>query len=194
MFSGIVEEVGTVLAVHAEGSNRRMTVGARLAAGLKVDQSVAHNGVCLTVVGVHGDRYDVVAVEETLRRSNLGALGPGDGVNLERSLRLGDRLDGHMVQGHVDTTVPCIGRFERGGSWSFVLGLPEDPALLVPKGSICLNGVSLTIAALDAQSFTVAIIPYTFEHTTFKHLRPGDAVNVEYDVLGKYVRRMLEGR
>jgi riboflavin synthase len=142
-------------------------------------------------VGIEGDTYTVTAVEETLQRSNLGGLKPGDAVNLERSLRLGDRLDGHMVQGHVDTMVQCIGIVDQDGSWTFTLALPDEQDLLVPKGSICLNGVSLTIAALDAQTFSVAIIPYTYEHTTFHRLKPGDLVNVEYDVLGKYVQRMM---
>jgi riboflavin synthase len=186
-----VEEVAEVVAVRVKGSNRDITVKARMTPELKVDQSVSHNGVCLTVVGIEGDTYTVTAVEETLQRSNLGGLKPGDAVNLERSLRLGDRLDGHMVQGHVDTVVQCIGIMDQDGSWTFMLALPEGQDLLVPKGSICLNGVSLTIAALDAQTFSVAIIPYTYEHTTFHRLKPGDMVNVEYDVLGKYVQRMM---
>lgn len=194
MFTGIVEEVAEVLAVRTHGSNRDLVLRARMAPELKVDQSVAHNGVCLTVVALHGDSYTVTAVEETLQRSNLGSLKPGDRVNLERSLRLGDRLDGHMVQGHVDTQVQCIGVYDRDGSWTYVLGLPEQADLLVPKGSICLNGVSLTISALDAQTFSVAIIPYTHAHTTFHLLQPGHLVNVEYDVLGKYVQRILAGR
>ena len=193
MFTGIVEEVGTVVAVHAQGGNRDLVVRAGMAPELKVDQSVSHNGACLTVVAIEGDTYTVTAVEETLRRSNLGALAAGDAVNLERSLRMGDRLDGHLVQGHVDTTVQGIGSFEREGSWTFVFGLPEDARLLVPKGSVCLNGVSLTIASLEVETFSVAIIPYTFAHTTFRSLKPGDLVNLEYDVLGKYVRRMMEG-
>jgi riboflavin synthase len=194
MFTGIVEEVAEVTAVREEGSNRHLTVRARMAPELKVDQSVSHNGVCLTVVAIEGDTYTVTAVEETLQRSNLGALKAGDPVNLERSLRVGDRLDGHLVQGHVDTVTTCVGVFARDGSWTFVFALPAQDRLLVPKGSVCLNGVSLTIAALDAQTFSVAIIPYTFLHTTFQHLRPGMAVNVEYDVLGKYVERMMAGR
>ncbi len=194
MFTGIVEEVAEVVAVRAEGSNRHLVLRARMTPELKVDQSVAHNGVCLTVVAIEGDTYTVTAVEETLQRSNLGELHAGDAVNLERSLRLGDRLDGHMVQGHVDAVTTCVGLWEREGSWTFVFALPDQERLLVPKGSVCLNGVSLTIAALDAQTFSVAIIPYTFEHTTFRHLKPAITVNVEYDVLGKYVERMMAGR
>lgn len=194
MFTGIIEEVGEVVAVHEEGTNRVLSVRARMALELRVDQSVSHNGACLTVTRVHGDTYEVAAVKETLERTNLGALGVGHPVNLERSLRLGDRLDGHMVQGHVDTVVPCLDAKDEGGSWTFRFALPPAKHLLVHKGSICLNGVSLTIAALDDEGFGVAIIPYTFTHTTFRALRPGEPVNVEYDVLGKYVERMLAGR
>ncbi|MBK6341783.1 MAG: riboflavin synthase [Flavobacteriales bacterium] len=194
MFTGIVEEVGAIAAVRDEGSNRVLTVSARMAPELKVDQSVSHNGVCLTVTKVLGEAYEVAAVQETLERTNLGALRVDDAVNLERSLRLGDRLDGHLVQGHVDDVVRCIDVRDENGSWTFVFALPPSKHLLVPKGSICLNGISLTIARLDASAFAVAIIPYTFAHTTFRSLRPGEAVNVEYDVLGKYVARMMERR
>jgi len=194
MFTGIIEEVGRVAALREEGSNRVITVEARMTPELKVDQSVAHNGACLTVTRLLDSAYEVAAVKETLERTNLGALRVGDAVNLERSLRLGDRLDGHMVQGHVDATVRCTEARDEGGSWSFRFELPKAKHLLVHKGSICLNGVSLTIASLDDQGFGVAIIPYTHEHTTFKALRPGDAVNLEYDVLGKYVERMMVGR
>lgn len=193
MFTGIVEQLGEVVELRDHGTNRDLMIRAAMAPELKIDQSVAHNGVCLTVVAVNGDRYEVTAVEETLKRSNLGTLKPGDRVNIERSLRIGDRLDGHMVQGHVDTTVECIGREERDGSWWFTFRLPQEKQLLVPKGSVCLNGVSLTIAELTDAHFSVAIIPYTFEHTTFTSLKPGDLVNVEFDVLGKYVERMMGG-
>lgn len=191
MFTGIVEEVGEVLAAEEQAGNRKYTIKARMAPELRIDQSVAHNGVCLTVTRIADDRYDVVAVHETLVRSNLGSLAVGAGVNLERSLRVGDRIDGHMVQGHVDTTVECLGVTEEDGSWRFRFSLPQDARLLVEKGSICLNGVSLTIASLDKAAFSVVIIPYTFEHTTFHGLRAGELVNVEYDVLGKYVQRLL---
>lgn len=191
MFTGIIEEVGGVVAVRDEGTNRVFTIKARMSPELRVDQSVAHQGVCLTVTAVRDAVYEVVAVKETLARTNIGALKPGDPVNLERSLRLGDRLDGHMVQGHVDTAVECLTVQEEGGSWSFTFTLPEQKHLLVLKGSVCINGVSLTIACLDEHAFSVAIIPYTFAHTTFSTLRAGDRVNVEFDVLGKYVERML---
>ena len=194
MFTGIIEEVGEVVALRDEGSNRVLSVRARMASELKVDQSVSHNGACLTVTRIQGDAYEVAAVKETLERTNLGLLQVGHPVNLERSLRLGDRLDGHMVQGHVDTQARCTAIGDEQGSWGFRFELPPARHLLVEKGSICLNGVSLTIAQLDEAGFGVAIIPYTYEHTTFKAMRPGDPVNVEYDVLGKYVERMLAGR
>jgi len=194
MFTGIVEEVGEVAGVRKAGSNNEIIVRAAMTAELRIDQSVSHNGVCLTVVELMGDRYRVTAVEETLRRSSLGVLKPGDGVNLERSLRIGDRLDGHMVQGHVDTTTTCVAVEQRDGSWWYTFALPDEKHLLVAKGSVCLNGVSLTIAELGDGSFSAAIIPYTFEHTTFRTMKAGDRVNVEFDVLGKYVERMLVAR
>ncbi len=205
MFTGIVEEVGTVVEVLSNGSNKDIIVRARMSSELRVDQSVSHNGVCLTVVeastalsmttaspSMASGFYRVTAVEETLQRSNLGALSPGDEVNLERSLRIGDRLDGHMVQGHVDTLAICSSIEERDGSWWSTFALPTEKHLLVRKGSICLNGVSLTIAELKNDVFSVAIIPFTFEHTTFRTLHEGDPVNVEFDVLGKYVERMMD--
>lgn len=194
MFTGIVEEVGEVVSAERNGTNCDLVVRARMTSQLRVDQSISHNGVCLTVVRMDGDRYTVTAVRETLERSNLGALHAGHRVNLERSLRLGDRLDGHMVQGHVDTVTRCMAVEALDGSWSFRFALPEEKQLLVEKGSVCINGVSLTIAALSDRDFSVAIIPYTFEHTTFRGLIAGQAVNIEYDVLGKYVERMLAGR
>ena len=207
MFTGIVEEVAEVLEVRVSGSNKDFIIRAKMTPELRVDQSVSHNGVCLTVVSVLTAPdvtpppaldvlpcYRVTAVEETLMRSNLGTLKPGDRVNVERCLRAGDRLDGHIVQGHVDTVVKCTKVEERNGSWLFNFALPEQGNMLVEKGSICLNGVSLTIAALDAQGFTVAVIPYTHAHTTFRSLAAGNGVNVEYDVVGKYVARMLGER
>ena len=192
MFTGIVEEVGEVVELHDSGTNRDLVIRARMTPELRVDKSVSHNGVCLTVVAINGDMYRVTAVKETLERSNLGSLRSGDGVNLERSLRIGDRLDGHMVQGHVDTVTECLSVEDVGGSWRYTFRVPEQKHLLVHKGSICLNGVSLTIAELSAAHFAVAIIPYTFEHTTFRSLQAGHRVNVEFDVLGKYVERMLQ--
>jgi len=195
MFTGIVEEIGEVVALSDHGTNRDLVISARMAAGLRVDQSVAHNGVCLTVVEVHAEgNYRVTAVRETLERSNLVDLKVGGAVNLERSLRLGDRLDGHLVQGHVDTVTECLSTEDLGGSWAFTFRTPEQAHLLVPKGSVCINGVSLTVAHLTEETFGVAVIPYTFAHTTFRDLRAGMRVNVEFDVLGKYVERMMAGR
>jgi riboflavin synthase len=197
MFTGIVEEVGEVVELHDTGTNRDLVIRARMTPELRVDQSVSHNGVCLTVVAVStgldvtAGTYRVTAVKETLERSNLGSLRSGDGVNLERSLRIGDRLDGHMVQGHVDTVTDCLSVEDVGGSWRYTFRVPEQKHLLVQKGSICLNGVSLTIAELEPDHFAVAIIPYTYEHTTFRSLKAGHRVNVEFDVLGKYVERMV---
>ena len=191
MFTGIVEAMGEVVAVTNEGSNRTFSIRASIAPELKVDQSVAHEGVCLTVTAVEGDTYAVTAVKETLDRTNLGGWDTGTTVNLERCLRIGDRLDGHMVQGHVDTTVRCQHVEDLNGSWSYLFDLPEQASLLVEKGSMCINGVSLTIAVLNERAFGVAIIPYTYAHTTFNRMRAGDPVNIEFDVLGKYVQRML---
>lgn len=191
MFTGIVEEVGEVVALRDHGTDRTFTIAARMTPELRIDQSISHEGACLTVVSLEGDRYEVTAVKETLERSNLGSLTMGHPVNLERSLRIGDRLDGHLVQGHVDCTTECLDVKDEHGSWSFSFALPAQEKLLVHKGSICLNGVSLTIATLDERSFSVVVIPYTFEHTTFRRMKPGDRANVEYDVLGKYVARLL---
>ncbi len=198
MFTGIVESVGKVLSVQEFGTNRVFTLEAPFAEGLKVDQSVCHDGVCLTVTEVlsqqgPGVRYTVTAIEETLQRTRLGSWLAGTEVNLERSLRIGDRLDGHFVQGHVDG----VGRVSRvdsvDGSWYFHFAY--DPAyarLLVPKGSICINGVSLTLVEAGTDQFSVAIIPYTYQHTTFRRLKSGDVVNLEFDILGKYFARWRE--
>ncbi|MDX9750470.1 MAG: riboflavin synthase [Flavobacteriales bacterium] len=195
MFTGIVEQIGEVVAVHEQGTNRHFRMRAAMAPELRVDQSVAHDGVCLTVTAVEDGTYTVTAVEETLRRTTLGTWAPGRPVNLERSLRVGDRLDGHLVQGHVDSVTPCVGLADRDGSHAFTFALPmEADGLVVHKGSVCINGVSLTVAARDATTFTVAIIPYTLRHTNFHALRTGEPVNVEYDVLGRYVQRLMAGR
>jgi riboflavin synthase len=194
MFTGIVEEVGTVLDHKDQGTGRELVITAKMIPELKVDQSIAHNGVCLTVTCIDEGSYRVTAVKETLERSQLGELRKGDPVNLERCLRLGDRLDGHMVQGHVDTVTRCTGIRDENGSWWFSFLMPREQHLLVAKGSISINGVSLTVADLQDDHFSVAIIPYTFEHTTFRSMRVGHSVNLEFDVLGKYVERMLAAR
>ena len=191
MFTGIIEEVGEVIGVVREGSNHHLWIRSAISGSLKVDQSVSHNGVCLTVVELKDGSHRVTAVQETLQRSSIGELQKGSLVNLERCLRIGDRLDGHMVQGHVDTTTTCTGIRDLNGSWGFTFRMPPQKELLVEKGSICINGVSLTIASLDDAAFSVAIIPYTFENTTFRTMRVGEKVNLEFDVLGKYVARMM---
>jgi riboflavin synthase len=190
MFSGIIEALGTVVALKDEGTNRHFTIVSPFTEELRIDQSVAHNGVCLTVVAIDGDRYTVTAVDETLRRTNLGAWKVGDQVNLERCLRLGDRLDGHMVQGHVDTTAECVLAEDLNGSWKYGFRYAHSPEhLTVSKGSISVNGVSLTVVDSAPGYFSVAIIPYTYEHTQFHLLHAGDRVNLEFDIVGKYIAR-----
>lgn len=192
MFTGIIETLGTVKAVATEGTNKRFTLHAAIAPELSVDQSVAHDGVCLTVETVDPTNklYEVVAIEETLKRSNLGHWVPGTRVNLERCLRADARLDGHFVQGHVDATGQVQRMDVRDGSWHFYITYPQAYAhLVVEKGSIAVNGVSLTVAELSADWFAVAIIPYTYEHTTFRDLALEKRVNLEFDILGKYVAR-----
>ena len=188
MFTGIIETLGTLVAAKQEGSNLHLTIKSKITPELKVDQSVAHNGVCLTVTEINGDCYNVTAVAETLAKTNLGSLKTGDSINLERCLRVGDRLDGHFVQGHVDTTGTCIERQELDGSWLFRFSYPEQfSTLIIEKGSICINGVSLTAFDAAKGGFTVTIIPYTNGHTNFSSIEKGSVVNLEFDVLGKYI-------
>lgn len=190
MFTGIIEKMGKVESLRAEGSNVHFTIESLLASELKIDQSLSHNGVCLTVVEVHDKRYTVTAIEETLQRSNLGKLEVGSVVNLERAMVYGGRLDGHIVQGHVDATGICTGISERDGSWYFEFKYQPTPEhLLVDKGSICINGVSLTVVEPKEDLFSVAIIPYTYENTNFHQFKVGSVVNLEFDVLGKYLAR-----
>ncbi|TRO67413.1 riboflavin synthase [Christiangramia sabulilitoris] len=193
MFTGIVEEIGKITNLSKSGSNLDITVKAKMTPELKIDQSIAHNGTCLTVVSINGDEYTITAVKETLDKTNLGSLATGDPVNLERGMKLGDRLDGHIVQGHVDQTASCKRIIEANGSWEFTF--KYDPAIgniTIEKGSITVNGVSLTVVNSKKDEFSVAIIPYTYEHTTFKNLKEGDIVNLEFDVIGKYVKRITE--
>jgi riboflavin synthase len=193
MFTGIIEEVGEVSRIKVEGGNIHFTIKAAMTPELKVDQSVAHSGVCLTVVSLAENEYTVTAVAETLQKTNLNRLEKGSPVNLERGMKLGDRLDGHIVQGHVDQTALCKKVLEKDGSWEFTF--EYDPTLqniTIEKGSITINGVSLTVVNSKKNQFSVAIIPYTYEHTTFKNLSEGDMVNLEFDVIGKYVKRIQE--
>lgn len=192
MFTGIIETMGEVVAREQEGTNTHLAMRSTLGAQLKVDQSLSHNGVCLTVTCLEGDIHWVTVVKETLSKSNLGELQPGNRVNLERSMRADGRFDGHIVQGHADQVGHVTAVVDEQGSWRFDFGY--DPGLeniTVEKGSICVNGVSLTCFNSRDGAFSVAIIPYTFEHTNFGLLRAGDTVNLEFDILGKYVQRLM---
>jgi len=193
MFTGIIETLGTVVNILHKGKNIHFTIKSIISNELKVDQSVSHNGVCLTVVELENDLHTVTAIQETLDKTSLGNLEVGSIVNLERAMLANARLDGHMVQGHVDTTGICTEVKTADGSWYYRFSYPKNPEhLLVNKGSICVNGVSLTVVDPDDTHFSVAIIPYTFEHTTFKNLKAGDSVNLEFDIIGKYIGRYME--
>lgn len=193
MFSGIIEQIGHIRKIESEGSNVHFTVEAAFDESLYIDQSIAHNGVCLTVVSIDGNRYVVTAIQETLDRSNLGGLAVDAPVNLERAVSGSTRMDGHMVQGHVDAMATCTRIVDHDGSWEYTFEInPDDAYLLVDKGSVAINGTSLTVISPDKISFSVAIIPYTQEHTVFKYMKVGDTVNIEYDIIGKYVARYME--
>ena len=193
MFTGIIEDLGHVESLDYEGTNLHLTIKSRLAPELKIDQSVSHNGVCLTVVDCNDSCYTVTAIKETLDKTNLNLLTQSDVVNLERGLKLGDRLDGHMVQGHVDQVGTCTGIENHDGSWIF--SFEYDSSLgnvTIEKGSVTVNGVSLTVVHSKDNGFSVAIIPYTYEHTNFKTYKIGSVVNLEFDVIGKYVSRLFD--
>lgn len=195
MFTGIIETLGEVAELRKEGSNLHITITTPLATELKIDQSVAHNGVCLTVVSVDDGCYTVTAIDETLKKTNLGKLRKGEQVNLERAMILGSRLDGHIVQGHVDQTSVCTAVSEEDGSWLF--SFEYDAAKgnpTIEKGSITIDGTSLTVVDSGINSFSVAIIPYTYEHTRFNSYEVGTVVNLEFDVIGKYVAKLMKGR
>jgi len=195
MFTGIIEDLGTIEKLQKEGGNLNLTISSSITTELKIDQSIAHNGVCLTIVDIDNEKYTVTAIQETLDKTNLGILDKGDRVNLERAMKLGDRLDGHIVQGHVDQTGTCISVIEENGSWiyTFEYGSEKDN-ITIEKGSITINGVSLTVVNSKLNEFSVAIIPYTYEHTTFHSIKEGDKVNLEFDVIGKYIKRLNELR
>jgi len=193
VFTGIIETTGIVKALRRENNNLFISIEAPFTSELKINQSIAHNGACLSVVDIEKNIYSVVAIEETLQKTNLSELKIGDSVNLERCLRVGDRLDGHMVQGHVDCAAVCTHVKETNGSWLFTFQYPDNKNFVtVEKGSVCVNGVSLTVVNSQSSSFSVAIIPYTFEHTNFKNIKNGDAVNIEFDILGKYAAKLLQ--
>lgn len=197
MFSGIIEEAARVVAIAKEQENLHITMSCSFTNELKIDQSIAHNGVCLTVVSKTADTYTVTAIKETLDRSNLGLLVPGSKVNLERSMQMNGRLDGHIVQGHVDQTAVCTEVKEADGSWYFTFEYPFDKTMAkrgymtVDKGSVTVNGVSLTVCNPTDSGFQVAIIPYTYEHTNFHQIKKGSVINLEFDIIGKYVSRMM---
>lgn len=198
MFSGIIEDAATVVSLRKEAENLHLTMKCSFVNELKIDQSVAHNGVCLTVVSLDDDTYTVTAIKETLDRSNLGVLKVGDKVNLERSMLMNGRFDGHIVQGHVDQTAKCLKVEETDGSWSFVFQYEFDREmakkgyLTVDKGSVTVNGVSLTVCNPTNDTFEVAIIPYTYEHTNFHQIKEGTLVNIEFDIIGKYISRITQ--
>ena len=198
MFSGIVEETATVVALVKEQENLHLTMKCSFVDELKIDQSVAHNGVCLTVVKIENGTYTVTAMKETIERSNLGLLNVGDEVNVERSMMMNGRLDGHIVQGHVDETAECVSVRDADGSWYYTFRYRKDEEmaakgyLTVDKGSVTVNGVSLTVCEPTDDSFSVAIIPYTHEHTNFHTIEVGTVVNIEFDIIGKYIARMIK--
>lgn len=193
MFTGIIETMATITAISHDGTNVHYTIDSPITQELKIDQSVAHNGVCLTVVAISGNTYTVTAVAETLAKTSLGTWQPGDRLNLERAMKLGDRLDGHLVQGHVDATAVCTYKETLEGSWLYRFRFPAQfGPLVIEKGSICINGVSLTAFNIGKDECTVTIIPYTYQHTNFSNIEEGTVVNIEFDVLGKYLLRMQE--
>lgn len=191
MFTGIIETMGTIEHIGTDGGNVHYTLSSKITTQLKIDQSLAHNGVCFTVVAIEGNQYTVTAIQETLEKTALRNWTVGDKINLERAMRLGDRLDGHMVQGHVDEVATCTHIEDQNGSWLFRFEYsPNSPNVSIEKGSICVNGTSLTVVDSAAHSFGVAIIPYTYAHTVFHQLRVGDLVNIEFDMIGKYIAKL----
>jgi len=191
MFTGIIEEIGSVKAISREAGNIHFRIAAKMTKELKVDQSVAHNGCCLTVVAIHDECYQVTAIQETLDKTNLNHWEIGTKVNLERCLVMNGRLDGHIVQGHVDTVATCTHYEEQNGSWKYTFQY-KDEHLTVEKGSVTINGTSLTVVDSQEKGFSVCIIPYTFENTNFKNLKTGDIVNLEFDIIGKYVAKWMQ--
>jgi len=193
MFTGIIESIGKVVQVETAGSNKTLWISSPISLELKVDQSVSHNGVCLTVEAVKENTHRVTAIEETLIKSNLGKLQAGDSVNIERCMLMNGRLDGHIVQGHVDATAVCIDKKDLDGSWQFRFSFPKQfNKLIIEKGSVAVNGISLTLFDVGATEFSVAIIPYTYEHTNMKEVNVGTIINIEFDIIGKYIQRMTE--
>ncbi len=192
MFTGIIESTGKLISLEKQGTNKTFWIESAISSQLKIDQSLSHNGVCLTIEELQNDTYKVTAIKETIDKTNIGDWKPSDEINLERSMQMNGRIDGHIVQGHVDCTASCIKRKDKKGSWEFTFAFDKKFAsLIIEKGSICINGVSLTAFNVRKQKLSVAIIPYTFEHTNFSKITEGSKVNVEFDILGKYVQRIL---
>ena len=193
MFTGIIKETGIVQEVSEDRTNKVFWITSDITSLLKIDESVCHNGVCLTIEDINENKYRVTAIQETLNKTNIADWKTGDMINLERSMQMNGRIDGHIVQGHVDGTGSCISTKDLGGSFEYIFSFDEEKAaLIIEKGSICVNGVSLTAFNVTKKTFAVAIIPYTFEHTNFKNTKEGDLVNLEFDMLGKYVARMIQ--
>ncbi|MBC7566866.1 MAG: riboflavin synthase [Pedobacter sp.] len=193
MFTGIIETLGEILAINYEGSNVHFTIKSSISNELKIDQSVAHNGVCLTVVALESNSHMVTAIEETLRKTSLNNLTLGSKINLERCMQMNGRLDGHIVQGHVDQTALCIKREELDGSWEYRFKYDRNQGnVTVEKGSVCVNGISLTVVASEDDEFSVFIIPYTFAHTNLQEVCVNDSVNIEFDIIGKYVAKLVK--
>ncbi|WP_296618588.1 riboflavin synthase [Marivirga sp.] len=191
MFTGIIESLGELKLAEKEGTNLKLTIKSDISNELKIDQSISHNGVCLTVTELHPNAHTVVAVNETLQKSSIGNLAVGDFVNLERCMIMNGRLDGHIVQGHVDAKGKCLDIKDEDGSWLFQFSYDSSENVLVEKGSICINGVSLTCFNVSDEKFSIAIIPYTFQHTNFKKMKKSDEVNLEFDIIGKYVHKLI---
>ena len=194
MFTGIIENLSEIKEIIPQGDNLSISFSSNLTKELKIDQSIAHNGICLTVVEIENDIYNVTAIKETIIKSSIKHWKKGDLVNIERALRLGDRLDGHMVQGHVDQTAVCKNISEENGSWYFDFEYNGSENLTIEKGSITINGVSLTVVNSGQNTFSVAIIPYTYNHTNFKNIKLGDLVNIEFDMIGKYISKIIRNQ
>lgn len=190
MFTGIIENLAKIISINKSKSNLDITLSSSLTSEFKIDQSISHNGICLTITNIDGNNYTVTAIEETINKTTINSWKKGDSVNLERAMKLGDRLDGHMIQGHVDQIGTCVDFTMKDGSWEYVIQYEKSENITVEKGSIAVNGVSLTVIDSKTSSFKVAIIPYTYEHTNFKTLRKGDLINLEFDILGKYLFKM----
>ena len=192
MFTGIIESLSEIKEIKKEGDNLSISFDSSISSELKIDQSISHNGICLTIVDIVDSIYTVTAIKETIIKSSIKDWGVGDLINIERAMKLGDRLDGHMVQGHVDQTAVCTKISEENGSWYFDFKYEKSENLTIEKGSIAINGVSLTVVNSSINSFSVAIIPYTYNYTNFKNLKPGDLVNIEFDMVGKYISKIIK--